>query len=411
MAARVMPAGDCTRSSRTVPDRTLILLMELNGSMSSLRVVHIELGQYLLGGGQQVLYLLRDLQARGVEQHVVCPRGSDMAREAAKLGVAVQAIPYRNEIDIGCAWRMVRVIRRLRPDVVHLHSRNGADSYGGLAGRLAKAPLIILHRRVDNPLHGLLSRLIMGPLCDHVIAISDGIRQAMLAGKVPAEKISLVYSVVDYDVYQVTRRPGMRQELGLPDDARVIGIVAQLIERKGHAYLFRAMPELLRRHPNLHVLVLGKGRLDQPLRALAADLGIADRVVFAGYRTDMPQVFQELDLLAHPALMEGLGVSILQAQSAGVPVVASAVGGIPEIITPGANGLLVPPADTPALAAAVLRLLDDDAFHRAVSDAGRRNVRERFRISAMGEGTLRVYAEQLSRKGRQPRGVGVSPAG
>ncbi len=159
------------------------------------------------------------------------------------------------------------------------------------------------------------------------------------------------------------------------------------------------MPPLIAEFPELQVLFFGKGAEEEDLTRRIADAGLEDRVRLAGFRDDLPDILPCLELLVHPALMEGLGVSLLQAASAGVPIVASDAGGIPEAVRDGLNGILVPPGNTAALETAIARLLRHPALAQRMGRAGRVLMRDEFSIDAMVEGNLAVYRELLRHDG------------
>ncbi len=359
-----------------------------------MRILHLEGGRNLYGGALQVLYLLRGLaDERSVESVLACPRGSAIAREVQAEGVAtVVPIPWGGELDPLLPFRLAACVRRERPSLVHVHSRRGADPWGILAARAAHVPCL-LTRRVDNPEFPPWARAKYGS-CARVAAISEGIRAVLLREGVPPGKVVTVRSAVDAGRWD---RPGDREEFrrqfGLRPDERAVGVVAQLIPRKGHAVLLAALPAILSQVPAVRLLLFGQGREEEALRRSARALGILERVLFCGFRDDLPRWLGCLDLLVHPALMEGLGVSLLQASAAGIPIVATPAGGIPEAVRDGINGVLVPAGEVEPLAAAVIRLLLDRELARAMGEAGRRLVREEFSVRGMTEGNLRLYRE------------------
>jgi glycosyltransferase involved in cell wall biosynthesis len=358
------------------------------------KVLHVESGNYLYGGARQVAWLLAGLQQQGVDSVLVCPRDSAIATAAAALGVRTHEIPMRGDHDLSLIWRLKRIIAAEGPDIVHLHSRRGADLLGGLAARLAGVKCI-LSRRVDNP----ESRFVVGwkyRLYDRVITISRGIAEVLLGEGLPPEKLACVCSAVDVDAFQgVCDRAAFRQHFGLDEGALVMGVVAQLISRKGHRYLLEAMPELLGEFPNLRLLVFGRGPLQSDLSAQIARLQLQDHVHMAGFRDDLPAILPCLDLLVHPALMEGLGIALLQAASAGLPIVATEAGGMPEAVEDGVNGRLVPPADVEALRDALRQLLADGELRQRMGRAGREKMRQEFSLERMVEGNLAVYRALL----------------
>jgi len=363
-----------------------------------MKVLHVEAGRNLYGGAQQVLYLLEGLHARGIVNVLACPRGCALARAASPFA-RVQEMPMWGDMDFLMSLRLYRLMQRERPDIVHLHSRIGADVMGGIAARLAGIP-VVYSRRQDNPEPAWSVRL-KYRLHDRVIAISDGIAQVKLGEGLSPSRLRVVRSVVDARPYHgVPEKDWFRAQFDLPQQVRTLAVVAQLIERKGHLVLLEALPALLQEFPDLHVLFFGKGPLDGRLREAIAAGGMQSRVRLAGFRADLPRILPCLDLLVHPAYREGLGVSLLQASAAGVPIVACRAGGIPEAVRDGLNGLLVPPGDVAKLRDAIATLLRDPALARRMGDAGRELVGREFSPDSMVEGNLAVYREVLAEKGR-----------
>ena len=355
------------------------------------RVLHLETGRHLYGGALQVLYLMGGLETRGWENHLLCDRNSGIAK-AFKGHVHEAAMA--GEMDPRTGIYLLRLIRRIRPDIIHVHSRRGADLWGGLAARISGVRSVIT-RRVDNPESPWLAK-VKYRLYHRVIAISEGIRKMLMSERVDPERISLVHSAVDTDRF----RPGcdrawFYREFHLKPTDRVIGVIAQLIPRKGHAVLIEAMPAIVSRHPDVRFLFLGKGPLKARLQEACRRGGVRDRVIFAGFRNDIDRILPCLDLVVHPALMEGLGVSLLQAAACETPIVAARAGGMPEVVRPGENGLLATPGDAGELAGAVNGLLDRPDERRRMGAAGRRLACMRFSIPAMVAGNQAVYRRVL----------------
>lgn len=349
----------------------------------------------LYGGARQVQSLVEGLQARGIGTVLVCPPGAAIGTAVAACGVRVIETPLSGDLDYRFIGRLRRVLRAERPDLVHLHSRRGADLLGGLACRLERLP-VVHSRRNENPEPRWLARIKYG-MYDRVIGISAAICEQLLSYGLPPSQVRLVRSAFTLDPAQtMATRAELLQKFELADDAFVIGVIAQLIERKGHRFLIEALPGLLREHPNLQVLCFGQGALQKTLEAQTAALGLSQRIRFVGFHVDLLHWLGRLDLMVHPALMEGLGVSLLQASSLGVPIVAARAGGIPEAVQDGLNGLLVPPGDSVALAAAITRLLDDGALRARLGAAGRDWIAREFSVSRMVEGNLAIYREVLA---------------
>jgi glycosyltransferase involved in cell wall biosynthesis len=358
------------------------------------KVLHVEAGMHLYGGAKQVVYLSSGLQQQGVESCLVCPCGSAVADAVREIGVQVEEIPMGGDLDLGLIFRLKRMIQLYSPDLVHIHSRRGADILGGLAARMAGVKSV-LSRRVDNPEHPwvVASKY---RLFDRVIAISQGIADVLNREGVPARKLFCVRSAVDMDLYQQPcDKAWFRAQFGLAEDALVIGVAAQLIPRKGHRYLLEAMPRLVEAFPQLHLLLFGKGPLRETLEQQIAALQLQQHVTMAGFRDDLPRFLPCLDLLVHPALMEGLGVALLQAASAGLPIVAVDAGGMPEAVEDGVNGLLVPPGSDEALAKGIQQLLADETLRRRMGESGREKMQRGFSVQQMVLGNLAVYRDLL----------------
>lgn len=362
-------------------------------------VLHLETGRHLYGGALQVLYLMKGLDRLGWESHLACDLGSDIGRAFRKKGGQVHEAAMAGEMDPRTGSHLLRLIRKIRPDILHVHSRRGADLWGGLAAMIAQIPAVIT-RRVDNPEPTWLAKL-KYRCYDRVIVISEGIRRVLISEGVRSERISLVHSAVDTDRFKPDGDAvWFRQEFHLKPMERTVGVIAQLIPRKGHAVLIQGMPGILAKHPDVRFLFLGRGPLEGRLQEECRRRGVQDRVIFAGFRNDIHRILPCLDLVAHPALMEGLGVSLLQAAACGVPVIASRVGGIPETVRHGENGILAPPGDPVALDEAITALLDAQETRQKMGEAGRRLVSELFSISRMVAGNAGIYDRVLAEQRR-----------
>ena len=362
--------------------------------------MHVETGMNLYGGALQVHYLLRGLaDSNAIENTLVCPEKSAIAQAARENVETLHAVRMKGDLDILFIPRLLGIIRRESPDIIHLHSRRGADILGGIAAKLT-SKTCILTRRVDNPESRMWAGVKYG-LYDRIITISEGIREVLVSEGVPVEKITCVHSAVDTSHYSPACDSNwFRGEFGLGGDSLACGVVAQFIDRKGHRFLLRAIPEILKAVPESAFLFFGKGPLEGQLKSMCREMGIEEKVTFAGFREDLHRIFGCLDLLIHPALMEGLGVSLLQAAAAGVPIVGSRAGGIPEIVRDGVNGFLIPPGDVPSLVDAATRIIMDRDLARQLGDGGRKIVKEHFSIEAMVEGNLKVYREMMGGRSR-----------
>jgi glycosyltransferase involved in cell wall biosynthesis len=358
-----------------------------------MRILHLESGRHLYGGARQVAYLIEGLEALGIDNVLLCARGSAIADCA--LPAEIIEMPLGGDLDVAQCSRLLSLLRGFRADLLHVHSRRGADLYGGLAARRAGVPAV-LTRRVESKEPVLWARLKFRHYA-RVIAISSAIHGELTEhfGLAPS-KLALVPSAVDSEYYRDgDSRARLEQAFDLTADAFVIGCVAQLIPRKGHATLLQSVAALAAAHPNLRLICFGTGPLQTELERQIAALGLTQRVTLAGFREDLAALLPGLDLLVHAAHREGLGVAVLEALAARVPVVAVAAGGVPDIIEDGVTGLLVPPNDAAVLAAGIERMLGDHALRSRVIEAGTAKVEQVFSIARMARGNLGVYREVL----------------
>lgn len=360
-----------------------------------MKTLHLETGRHLYGGPRQVLLLLDGLRRRGIGATLACPEESAIAEAARAAGHDVITHPIGGDLDISAISFLTRAVQERQPDLLHAHSRRGADFFGGLAASLARMPAI-LTRRVDNPdtpVFGSLKYLAY----DRIVAISAAVRTQLEAQGVPSGKLRTIRSAVDAGACRPTwPLDRFRAAFGLAPGERTVAIVGQLIPRKGHAVLFEAWPAIRARCPDARLLVFGTGPLQAELQArLQGMAGPATNVSFAGFRPDLREFLGHVDLLVHPALREGLGIGVLEAQAAGVPVVGFAAGGVPEAVADGISGLLVPPGDSRALADGVCRLLDDPALRARLGAAGADRIRGEFSPDQMVDSYIELYREVL----------------
>jgi glycosyltransferase involved in cell wall biosynthesis len=359
-----------------------------------MKVLHVETGRQLYGGPQQVLYLLAGLQKRSITTVLVCPHGSAIARAAAEQNITVRTLNYRGEHDLRFLPRLKRIVREEQPDILHCHSRRGADIYTGIIARQLSIPAVI-SRRVDNPEPRWFAALRYRSYA-RIIAISEAIKEVLQRAGVAEQRLDVIHDSVAAESFAVAPDcDGFRREFSLDARDVVLGITAQLIERKGHCFLLHALAILMPKYPRLKLLIFGQGPLLQTLTAQVHELGLQESVRFAGFREDLDDYLACIDVLVHPALAEGMGVAVLKAAAAGVPVVAFAAGGVREAVVHEVTGLLVPPADVDALAAAIGRLLDDPNLRRRFGEAGRQRMQAEFSVDAMVSRHCELYRSMI----------------
>lgn len=355
-----------------------------------MRVLHVDTARGWRGGQNQVLLTARGMLERGHAVGLACQEGGVLEARARAAGLAVRPVRFRGDLMPGAVLALGREIREGRPDVLHLHDPHAAGA-GLLAIRLARRPGVVVSRRVDFHLRGPLSRWKYSA-CDRVIAVSRAIAAVLEADGLPAERVRLAYEGVPDRPPQ----PGGSEALaalGVPPAAPVVGNVATLTDHKDHATLIAAAPRVLDRVPEARFVIVGDGELRGRLEAQARELGLGDRCVFAGFRTDLDRLIPAFTVFCLSSHAEGLGTSLLDAMCFGRPIVATTAGGIAEAVVDGETGLLVPVRDPTALASALADLLSDAARREAMGRAGRRRFEQLFTVDRMVEETLHIYEE------------------
>ena len=328
--------------------------------------------------------------------------------EPATDWLGAQGVPVENlgrsRFDPRILFDLVRLARRTRARILHVHGYAAAD-FGRLAARAAGAKLV-LHEHFADPrmpaYQGVADRLLRG-LTDAAIAVSHSTRDFLVnERRVPAERVRVIWNGAPLEEFAPVPREralAVRRGLSLPDDALVVGTVGRLSAQKGHRFLLDAAATLLPRRPEARVLIAGDGDLLDDLRRQAARLGLTGRVVFAGHRTDVADVLGALDVFCISSLYEGTPLALFEAMAAGKPVVSTSVDGCREVLEDGVSGLLVPPGDAAALAAAVDRAAADPGLRAAL---GRRALEasRRYDVGACVDAMQALYDELLAGGGR-----------
>jgi glycosyltransferase involved in cell wall biosynthesis len=344
-----------------------------------------------------VLELMRRQRGMGDEPHLAAPGESAIAARAAAEGIPVHPVTMRGTWDVGSAAAIARLHRSLRPHVVHWHAAR-AHAIGAMAALLAPGPARVLSRRVDFPVRRSPgSRLLYALPIDAILAISEGVRDALVASGVPAPAIRVVPSGIDLAPHARPRdRAAIRAREGLPEDEILVLQVAALAPHKSQRDLLRAARAAIDQRPKLRFWIAGEGPLRGELERERDALGLGDGVRLLGFREDVLDLLAAADLFCVSSYLEGMGTSTLDAMAAGLAVVATRVGGIPEIVDDGVTGVLVEPRDPEALARAIVELAGDRPRRERMGGEARIKVRD-FSADRTAERTRRAYEEALAR--------------
>lgn len=360
-----------------------------------LRVMHV-IETLRPGGAEQlVLTTVRHLDRARFEPSVAALSPPlDLREDMERLGVLVDVLGVRRRLDVcPAALRLAAALRARRVDILHTHMFY-AHAVGRAAAALARVPVVVssLHHpdysdqdtgRWTFKLRKGIDRLTARAINHGFVAVSRAVAEDY-RHHFRLRQIDVIHNYVDPAAFtpaSAEQRDKMRAAFLLGQGDFVIVHVARLQREKGQRYLVEAMPAVCREVPSARLVLVGEGPDEELLRGMADRLGLRPAVVFAGQRRDVREVLAMADVFAFPSVFEGLGIALLEAMAMGLPVVASRVEGIPEVVTDGVDGLLVPRQQSAELARAIIRLHKDPALRRQTGHAAQRTVRERFAVA------------------------------
>jgi glycosyltransferase involved in cell wall biosynthesis len=350
------------------------------------RIAHVVIDGNVAGGQIVALRLARAAQAKGHEAVFFSPSDGPFLELVRSEGFAAGVVPVDGVFDARALARLVRAFRGF--DVVHTHAHFSLNVLARVAGRLAGAR-VLSHMHIGNAFRaGRGRRAQIGidngtaRLCFAIVAVSNATRDEVVRQGYPAGRVVTVPNGIE---------PRDDVEPAHLADGRVVLEVARLAEVKGQRHLIAALTRL-----DASVILVGEdlehgGSYEEVLRREAERLDVADRVVFAGYRSDVPAVLAGCDVFCLPSTAEGMPLVVLEAMAQGKPVIATAVGGTPELVVDGVTGLLVPPGDADALAEALGRVLSDPELAKRMGAAGRQRVERDFAADASAARILALY--------------------
>ena len=332
--------------------------------------------------------------------------GGPFEKDLLEAGIPVYKLPVsQGRVDYFAFWKIRQLIVKLAPDIIHTHNTQPFIE-GTLAAMLAGRPVVVHtdhgrqfpDKRRYMWMEWLASKAVAG-----IISVSNDNKASLVKHEhISADKISVIPNGIDNKKYQPKVNGRLkRAALGLEPDAwPVLGWCGRMSPEKGLSVLLRSLPDVVRQYPRVRLLLMGDGTLRKELEDQAEQEGVASHVRFLGARADVPEVLQLLDLFVLPSLREGLPLVLLEAMAAGIPIVATDVGGNHQAVTDGVTGYLVPSENPAALARAINQLLDDDTTRRRFSSEAQRRFAEQFTISRMVERYDEVYRQCLAGKHR-----------
>lgn len=378
------------------------------------RVLHVDEQEGWRGGEQQMLYLARGLKQLGYPTAAVVRPGSEAVDRLAEAAIPIHQVPMKGEADLGAARRIARLAQAGEYNILHSHTAH-AQMLAQLASRLfwARAK-VVAHRRIEFPVgRGLfgLGRLKYRFGVDAYVAISNRVKQTLLEAGVPDWRVFVVRSVTDPERFaDVEPPPALRESLGIPDDAFVVGNIAALVGHKDHRTLLEAARAVRDEIAETWLVIVGDGPLRQQIEDKADSLHMDDRLVMTGYRRDVPELIGLFDVFALSSSEEGLCSALLEVAAAGCPIVAADAGGVREAVLPGKTGVVVPTRSPKALAEGVLQVARHPEQARQMARRGRRRVKEQFNPEVLTSQTLEVYRRVLADEVGPEEPIGFRPA-
>ena len=358
-----------------------------------MRILHLNNENSWRGGERQTLLLAAGLQEGGAVSIIGCRPGGPLQLKAQTGSVSTLPIPGNN---FGAALTLARVGRDF--DLIHCHTGRG-HSLAALTAGLHRTPFLVT-RRVDFlPGRGWFNRYKFHKAA-RVVCISRFIADQLANWGVPRERLTVIPSTVPLPhsgLLTPEHRAAVRARFGVSPQTKLIGNIAALVGHKDHATLLRTAKVLIERRPDVRLVILGDGELKQKLFSLRRELGLEEKVLMPGFVPQAEECLPAFDVFAMSSCMEGLGSIVLDAFAAGVPVAATAGGGLPELVRPGKNGLLAPVGDAPALADAINCLLENPALARELGARAKKRVESEFSVTRMVEQYQAVYETMLGR--------------
>ncbi len=358
-----------------------------------MRILHTESSKGWGGQENRTLNELIAMRERGHELAVVSRPGARIIERAREAGFATFAVDMRGLLDVPNILRLRAIIRDFAADIVNTHSGRDTQLAGIAARLLFKRPRIVRTRHLALP---ITSKFTYSVLPDHVVTVSDYVGRYLASAGVPGELITTVPTGVDFSRYDRSTVAGnLREELGLAPDTPLIGTVAILRIKKGHSEILDAVPSVLQRFPDAHFVFAGDGPQLANLEKRIAQEQLGERVHLLGLRRDVTNILAALDVFVLPTHQEALGTAFIEAGAMGLPVVATRVDGVPEVVQDGETGLLVPVQDGVAVADAINRLLADPCYRENMGRQATAFVHRVFSREVMAQGMEALYRRLL----------------
>ena len=374
--------------------------------MKACKVLHIISGLQPGGTEKFLVKLIEAWKGKDFEHAVIAFDDGILKENFARLGISPIILTQKNWYDFRFLSLLFVSVKKLKPDIIHCRNATHVIIYGSIVAKILNLPLVVSVHGHPDFLAGssFIKRLwyVVQKRSDKIVTVSNSLKDVLIRkGGIRPDKITVIHNGIGLVNTQCDpiMEQKMRQELSIDNSDRIIGCVGTLRSVKGHKYLIQAMPLILDKFPHTCLVLVGDGPLRNDLERLAEKLKVRERIMFLGYRPDVSELMNIFDIFILPSLSEGLSNVLLEAMAASKPVIATNVGGNPEVVEDGRTGLLVPPKDPKKIAEAVNELLDNKNKRLEMGKAGLERVKEKFSISKTVREYKKVYLKVLH-KGR-----------
>jgi glycosyltransferase involved in cell wall biosynthesis len=376
----------------------------VQGVSENPRVLHLISSSGFLGAENVVLELSKETAKQGywVTIGILENRNNlhmELAKKAREEGMKVQIFPCKGRFDTKTIKSIRNFIDREQPNILHSHGyKSNFYAWRALSGR--KIPWIITNhgKRIGIAL-SVYNRLniVFMKKADKVVAVSQVLADEMKQQGISSTRMHIIDNGVNLERFANQRGDNdLRKSFGLDGNHKLFGTIGSLTEEKGHVYLIEAAQQVTQKYPECRFLIVGDGRQRQVLEERTADLGLSDKVIFTGSRKDVPEILAMLDAFVLPSLKEGLPMALLEAMASKVPVIATSVGAIPQVLENGINGLLIPPKNSDSIAEAINTMLSDGNSAKEMALRGFEKVRDHYSAKIMFEKYLTVYHDLMA---------------
>ena len=358
------------------------------------RILHLEFGRHFYGGAKQLEYLVNaEAHTGNTEHHIACPEGSDLARQLKGQSCTVHPISYERDIDAMVVQRLNTLIDDIKPDLIHIHSRHGADVWGAIASRLTGVPAIYTRRTDDN--ESALSKLKYSQF-KAVVSVSEGVKK-VVSKLCPDDVLQpVIYPAIDTSEFTFSLdREWLNKTFSVPGDHKVVANISQLTERKGQGDLILAMRNVLEASDKITCLIFGEGPQKENYQSMIDRYDLNEHVKLCGFSENVSRILPNIDVLVHPAYSEGLGSILLQAGATKRMVIACPCGGISEIIKHNETGIHVDVGSPDTLGEQIALALEKPERANEFGQKLFEWVQDNFNVSEMAQAYDDLYTQVI----------------